>query len=142
MSRTKKPFKETRVGKFLINKAPSILGVVGDAFLPGNVISELISGNKELSEGDKAIALEKLKVERAEIDGITRRWVSDSNSQSWLARNIRPLTLAVLVCAYVAGWYMGLETEDTASLVTWVLCGYFGARTADKIGIKFPSKNS
>jgi len=58
MSKTKKPFKETGVGKFLINKAPSILGMVGDAFLPGNVISELISGNKELSEGDKAIALE------------------------------------------------------------------------------------
>ena len=32
MSKTKKPFKETKVGKFLINKAPSILGIVGDAF--------------------------------------------------------------------------------------------------------------
>ena len=110
MSKTKKPFKETGVGKFLINKAPSILGMVGDAFLPGNVISELISGNKELSEGDKAIALEKLRVERAEIDGVTRRWVSDSQSQSWLARNVRPLTLVTLVGAYVGGWYMGLET--------------------------------
>ena len=142
MSKIKKPFKETGVGKFLINKAPSILGMVGDAFLPGNVISELISGNKELSEGDKAIALEKLRVERAEIDGVTRRWVSDSQSQSWLARNVRPLTLVTLVGAYVGGWYMGLETSDTASLLTWVLCGYFGARTADKIGVKFPSKKS
>jgi|TARA_R110002012_G_C11379954_1_gene583158 hypothetical protein len=142
MSKTKKPFKETGVGKFLINKAPSILGMVGDAFLPGNVISELISGNKELSEGDKAIALEKLRVERAEIDGVTRRWVSDSQSQSWLARNVRPLTLVTLVGAYVGGWYMGLETSDTASLLTWVLCGYFGARTADKIGVKFPGKKS
>jgi len=140
MSKTKKPFKETGVGKFLINKAPSILGMVGDAFLPGNVISELISGNKELSEGDKAIALEKLRVERAEIDGVTRRWVSDSQSQSWLARNVRPLTLVTLVGAYVGGWYMGLETSDTASLLTWVLCGYFGARTADKIGVKLPGK--
>ena len=43
----KKPFKETGVGKFLIEKAPSILGIVGDAILPGNVISELISGNKD-----------------------------------------------------------------------------------------------
>jgi hypothetical protein len=71
MSKTKKPFKETRVGKFLIEKAPSILGIVGDAILPGNVISELISGNTQLSEGDKKIALEKLKLERAEIDGVT-----------------------------------------------------------------------
>ena len=140
MSKTKKPFKETGVGKFLIEKAPSILGIVGDAFLPGNVISELISGNSQLSEADKQIALEKLKLERAEIDGVTRRWVSDSRSQSWLARNVRPLTLSVLVCSYVGGWYMGLPTDDTASLLTWVLCGYFGARTADKIGVKFPGK--
>ena len=108
MSKNKKPFKETAVGRFLIEKAPSILGIVGDAILPGNVISELISGNTQLSEGDKKIALEKLKLERAEIDGVTKRWVADSNSQSWLARNIRPLTLAVLVAAYVGGWFMGL----------------------------------
>lgn len=140
MSKNKKPFKETGVGKFLIEKAPSILGIVGDAFLPGNVISELISGNSQLSEADKQIALEKLRLERAEIDGVTRRWVSDSRSQSWLARNVRPLTLVTLVGAYVGGWYMGLPTDDTASLLTWVLCGYFGARTADKIGVKFPGK--
>ena len=140
MSKEKKPFKETGVGKFLIEKAPSILGIVGDAILPGNVISELISGNSELSEGDKRIALEKLRLERAEIDGVTRRWVADSSSQSWLARNVRPMTLVVLVLAYVGGWYMGLNTSDTASLLTWVLCGYFGARTADKIGVKLPGK--
>jgi hypothetical protein len=93
-----------------------------------------------MSEADKHIALEKLRIERAEIDGITRRWVSDSRSQSWLARNIRPLTLVVLVLAYVGGWFMGLDTSDTASLLTWVLCGYFGARTADKIGVKLPGK--
>jgi len=140
MSKEKKPFKETGVGKFLIEKAPSILGIVGDAILPGNVISELISGNSELSEGDKKIALEKLRLERAEIDGVTRRWVADSSSQSWLAHNVRPMTLVVLVLAYVGGWYMGLDTSDTASLLTWVLCGYFGARTADKIGVKLPGK--
>ena len=140
MSKEKKPFKETGVGKFLIEKAPSILGIVGDAILPGNVISELISGNSELSEGDKRIALEKLRLERAEIDGVTRRWVADSTSQSWLARNVRPMTLVVLVLAYVGGWYIGLDTSDTASLLTWVLCGYFGARTADKIGVKLPGK--
>jgi len=140
MSKEKKPFKETGVGRFLIEKAPSILGIVGDAILPGNVISELISGNNELTEGDKKIALEKLRLERAEIDGVTRRWVADSSSQSWLARNVRPMTLVVLVLAYVGGWYMGLDTSDTASLLTWVLCGYFGARTADKIGVKLPGK--
>ena len=77
MSDKKKPFKDTGVGRFLIEKAPSILGMVGDAILPGNVISELISGNSQLSESDKQVALEKLRIERAEIDGTTKRWVAD-----------------------------------------------------------------
>ncbi len=135
----KKPFKETGVGKFLLEKIPNVVGAVAGDTLAGNVIQAIIGGS-EMSDADKQIALKKLELERAEIDGVTRRWVSDSRSQSWLARNIRPLTLCVLVLAYVGGWFMGLPTEDTASLLTWVLCGYFGARTADKIGVKLPSK--
>ena len=135
----KKRFRDTDVGKFLLKKIPNVVADIADSTAVGNVINAIIGGS-DMSEADKQIALEKLKNERAEIDGVTRRWVSDSRSQSWLARNVRPLTLAVLVCAYVAGWFMGLPTEDTASLLTWVLCGYFGARTADKIGVKFPNK--
>ena len=133
----KKKFKDTNVGKFLLEKIPSVVGAIAKDTPVGSVIEAIIGGS-EMSEGDKQIALEKLKLERSEIDGITKRWVADSRSQSWLARNVRPLTLAVLVLAYVGGWYIGLETSDTADLLTWVLCGYFGARTADKIGVKFP----
>jgi hypothetical protein len=139
MSDNKKKFKDTDVGKFLLSKIPNVVGAIAGQTPVGNVIQAIIGGS-DMSEEDKRVALEKLRNERAEIDGITRRWVSDSRSQSWLARNVRPLTLAVLVCSYVGGWYMGLPTEDTASLLTWVLCGYFGARTADKIGVKFPSQ--
>lgn len=139
MSQGKKKFQDTQVGKFLLNKIPNVVGKLAGDTVVGNVIEAIIGGS-EMSEADKAVALEKLRLERAEIDGVTRRWVADSNSQSWLARNVRPLVLAVLVGAYVAGWFMGLPTEDTASLLTWVLCGYFGARTADKIGVNFPNK--
>jgi len=135
----KKKFKDTDVGKFLLNKIPSVVGAIAGQSPVGNVIQAIIGGS-DMSEGDKQIALEKLKNERAEIDGITRRWVSDSRSQSWLARNIRPLTLAVLVVSYCGGWFLGLPTEDFSSVLTWVLCGYFGARTADKIGVKFPNQ--
>ena len=139
MSQGKKKFQDTNVGKFLLNKIPNVVGKLAGDTVVGNVIEAIIGGS-EMSEADKAVALEKLRLERAEIDGVTRRWVADSNSQSWLARNVRPLVLAILVGAYVAGWFMGLPTEDTASLLTWVLCGYFGARTADKIGVNFPNK--
>ena len=75
MSKNKKPFKETGVGKFLIEKAPSILGIVGDAFLPGNVISELISGNSQLSEADKQIALEKLKGKSLNLNNFLKEFI-------------------------------------------------------------------
>ena len=133
---TKKKFKETQVGKFLLNKIPDVVGAIAGDSLAGNVIQAIIGGS-DMSEEDKSVALKKLELERAEIDGITRRWVADSGSQSWLARNVRPLTLAVLVLSYVGGWFYGLDTNNTSDLLTWVLCGYFGARTADKIGVNF-----
>lgn len=131
----KKKFKDTAVGKFLLQKIPNVVGKIANDTPVGSVIEAIIGA--DMSENDKKIALEKLSIERAEIDGITKRWVADSNSQSWLARNVRPLVLSVLVLSYVSGWFMGLDTSDTSDLLTWVLCGYFGARTADKIGVNF-----
>lgn len=136
MSEGKKKFKDTQVGQFLLNKIPNVVAKIADDTVVGNVIEAIIGGS-EMSEADKAVALEKLRIERAEIDGVTKRWVADSNSQSWLARNVRPLTLATLTIAYIVGWFLGLDTSDTSGLLTWVLCGYFGARTADKIGVNF-----
>jgi len=136
MSEGKKKFKDTQVGQFLLSKIPNVVAKIADDTVVGNVIEAIIGGS-EMSEADKAIALEKLRIERAEIDGVTKRWVADSNSQSWLARNVRPLTLATLTISYIVGWFLGLDTSDTSGLLTWVLCGYFGARTADKIGVNF-----
>ena len=136
MAEGKKKFKDTQVGQFLLNKIPNVVAKIADDTVVGNVIEAIIGGS-EMTEADKAVALEKLRVERAEIDGVTKRWVADSNSQSWLARNVRPLTLATLTIAYIVGWFLGLDTSDTSGLLTWVLCGYFGARTADKIGVNF-----
>ncbi len=129
----KKAFKDTGVGKFLIQKSPSILGIVGDAILPGNVISELITGNKDLSEADKEIALQKLTIERAEIDGTTRRWVADARSGAWLAANVRPLTLIFLTISYVIGWYLHYPLESITGLLSIVIGGYFGSRGVEKV---------
>jgi len=129
----KKAFKDTGVGKFLIEKVPSILGIVGDAILPGNVISELISGNKSLSETDKEIALQKLTIERAEIDGTTRRWVADARSGAWLAANVRPLVLIFLTISYVIGWYLHYPLDSITGLLSIVIGGYFGSRGVEKV---------
>ena len=129
----KKAFKDTGVGKFLIEKAPSILGIVGDAILPGNVISELITGNKDLSNEDKEVALQKLTIERAEIDGTTRRWVADARSGAWLAANVRPLTLIFLTISYVVGWYLHYPLDSITGLLSIVIGGYFGSRGVEKV---------
>jgi len=129
----KKKFKDTKVGQFLLDKIPSVVGSLADGHPIGNVVRTLISGS-EMSDADKQIALKKLDQEIHEFDGITRRWVEDANSTSWLAQNVRPLTLAFLTIAFVIGWAYQLEGLDTVKeLLTIVFIGYFGSRGAEKI---------
>ena len=128
----KKKFKDTKVGQFLLNKIPSVVGSLADGHPIGNVVRTLISGS-EMSDADKEIALKKLDQEIHEFDGITRRWVADSRS-GWLARSVRPLTLVFLTVAFVVGWYLQIDGLDVVKeLLTIVFIGYFGSRGAEKI---------
>ena len=86
-----------------------------------------------MSEGDKTIALKKLEIERAEIDGTTRRWVADARSGNWLAANVRPLILVFLTVSYVAGWYLRYPLDQITGLLTIVIGGYFGSRGVEKV---------
>lgn len=128
----KKKFKETAVGKFLLEKIPAVVGAIAEDTPVGNVIEAIIGGS-DMSEEDKAIAIKKLELERAEIDGVTRRWVADAQSGSFLAQNVRPLILTFLTISYVAGWYMGYDLENITGLLTIVIGGYFGSRGVEKV---------
>jgi len=128
----KKKFRETAVGKFLLDKIPNIVGGLADSTPVGSII-EAIIGSSEMTEADKQIALEKLRIERAEIDGTTKRWVSDSRSDSWLAKNVRPMVLCFLSISYTIGWYYGLEMSSITGLMQVVLGGYFGGRSVEKV---------
>jgi hypothetical protein len=59
MTEDKKPFKDTKVGVFLKDKAPQILDVVGD-MLPSSgvlgVVKNLVDKSSDLSPADKTIA--------------------------------------------------------------------------------------
>lgn len=131
MSENKKRFRDTGVGKFLMNKIPDIVSGLADSTPVGNVIQAIIGGS-DMSEGDKQIALEKLRLERAEIDGTTRRWVADSRS-GWLAQNVRPLTLIFFSIAYVCGWFYGLDVTSISGLLMVIVGGYFGGRSVEKV---------
>mgnify|MGYP003120440156 CR=1 FL=1 len=128
----KKKFKDTAVGSFLLKKIPKVVGAIAQDTPVGNVIEAIIGGS-DMSSEDKEIALEKLRLERAEMDGVTRRWVADARSGAWLASNVRPLTLVFLTVSYVAGWYMGYPLDSITGLLTIVIGGYFGSRGVEKV---------
>jgi len=128
----KKKFKDTKVGQFLLDKIPDVVGAVAGDTLAGNVIQAIIGGS-EMSDEDKQVALKKLDIERAEIDGTTRRWVADARSGSWLASNVRPLTLVFLTVSYVVGWYLGYPLDSITGLLSIVIGGYFGSRGVEKV---------
>tara|TARA_R100000781_G_scaffold60273_2_gene38529 strand:- start:8644 stop:9051 length:408 start_codon:yes stop_codon:yes gene_type:complete len=127
----KKKFQDTAVGKFLLNKIPNVVSKIAKDTPVGSVIEAIIGGS-EMSEADKQIALEKLRLERAEIDGTTRRWIADSRS-GWLAQNVRPLTLVFLTISYVVGWYLGYPLDSITGLLSIVIGGYFGSRGVEKV---------
>lgn len=130
---SKKKFKDTKVGQFLLEKIPSVVGTLAGDTPVGSVIKTLIGGS-EMSDADKEIALKKLEQEIHEFDGITRRWVADARSGSWLSSNVRPLTLAFLTVAFVIGWAYQLEGLDTVkNLLQIVFMGYFGSRGFEKV---------
>ena len=128
----KKKFKDTAVGKFLLGKIPNVVSSIASGTPAGGII-EAIIGNSDMSEADKEIALEKLKLERAEIDGTTKRWVADARSGSWLASNVRPLTLVFLTVSYIVGWYLGYPLDSITGLLSIVIGGYFGSRGVEKV---------
>ncbi len=132
MSKTKKKFKDTAVGSFLLQKIPKVVGAIAEDTPVGNVIEAIIGGS-DMSSEDKDIALEKLRLERAEMDGVTRRWVADARSGAWLASNVRPLVLIFLTTSYVVGWYMGYPLDEITGLLTIVIGGYFGSRGVEKV---------
>jgi len=127
----KKSFKDTGVGKFLLNKIPGIVGDIANDTPVGSVIKAIIGGS-DMSAEDKHIALEKLKIEEAEMEAITRRWESDGKS-GWLTANVRPLTLIFFSIAYVIGWYWGLELNSISGVLTIIIGSYFGSRGIEKV---------
>ena len=127
----KKKFHQTAVGKFLLNKIPKVVGAIAKDTPVGSVIEAIIGGS-EMSEADKQVALEKLRLERAEIDGTTKRWIADSRS-GWLAQNVRPLTLVFLTVSYVVGWYLSYPLDSITGLLSIVIGGYFGSRGVEKV---------
>ena len=99
-SPTKKPIKRTALGSWLRGKAPHILDHVGD-LLPDQgglgILKRILDQDDVMSPQDKE-HLQMMIDQRKELENeITQRWQADASSSSWLASNVRPLIVLILV---------------------------------------------
>jgi hypothetical protein len=96
MGNYKEETGKTRVGAFLQNVAPELLSVAGNLTGIGALqkLGEAIDGTDKLSEKQKLDAKLLLERDKMEAEQITQRHANDMASDSWLSKNIRPLTLA------------------------------------------------
>jgi hypothetical protein len=82
-----------------------------------------------------------LAADNIEAQELTKRLAADMNSDSWLSKNIRPMTLVYILTAYLALAIMdalGLDISDNfvSLLGQWgmlVMSFYFGGRTLEKV---------
>jgi len=130
-----KKFKDTKVGKFLLNNGSGIVNTLGDA-LPSNgvlgIVKGLIDKDESLPPEDKEKALKLLEIDMVEMQEVTKRWEADLNSDNKLSKNVRPLTLIFFSVAYVVGWYLNYSLENITGLLSLIVGAYFGGRSYEK----------
>jgi hypothetical protein len=128
----KKKFSETKVGKFLI-KAGSAIGEALPKSGYLGVLRSLITDDSKLTPKDKETALKLLDIDIAEMQEISKRWDSDMKSDSWLSKNVRPLTLVFFSISYVIGWFLDYSLDSITGLLSLIVAAYFGSRGFEKL---------
>lgn len=92
--------------------------------------------------------LAELQADNIEAQELTKRQQSDMASDSWLSKNIRPMTLIAILAGYFIFAFMSAFQMETNQkyvelLGQWgmlIMSFYFGGRTLEKI-IDMKSKN-
>lgn len=149
MGEYKKKNGTTRVGDFLRKIAK------GDALkVVGNLVSgdiqgaiKTITNDTTMSEAEREHALKVMQLDIEEMESVTRRWESDNNADSFLTKNVRPLslvflTIATTVLIYLDSFNVSIEVpsewiELLKSLLLGIYIAYFGSRGLEKYrGIK------
>lgn len=125
----KKKLKDTKIGKFIADKAPQVLDVVDDFFPPAKILTQLVEPT--LSEDDKlafrSLILEYQKEEEIQV---SNRHEKDMSSDSWLSKNVRPITLIFLSMVVTA-----LAIADASSLSFTISAGFVSLFTASYLTV-------
>jgi uncharacterized membrane protein (DUF106 family) len=119
-----------------------ILGVgmkVLDKFFPDP--EQKAKAQLELMQMQQNGELAKMQADMQEQGELTKRQENDMRSDSWLSKNIRPMTLIAILAGYFIFAMMSAFDLDTNEkyvelLGTWgmvIMSFYFGGRTMEKI---------
>jgi len=85
--------------------------------------------------------LAELNADNIESQELTKRQEADMRSDSWLSKNIRPMTLVFILLAYtvfglMSAWDIEVNSTYVELLGQWgmlIMSFYFGGRTLEKI---------
>lgn len=91
--------------------------------------------------GELAKMANETELYKIEQDNITGRWQADMSSDSWLSKNIRPLSLIAIFTGYftfamMSAYGYNANEAYVTLLGNWgMLCfgAYFGSRSLEKI---------
>jgi uncharacterized membrane protein (DUF106 family) len=120
----------------------AILGIgmkVLDKFFPDP--EQKAKAQLELLQMQQNGELAKMQADMQEQGELTKRQQSDMMSDSWLSKNIRPMTLIAILCGYfVFAMLSAFDIETNSKYVEllgqWgmlIMSFYFGGRTLEKI---------
>ena len=144
----------TKIGNFLRSvNFGNVAGVVGSV-ITGDIKGaiNLLTNSKELTAEQIQMALKELEMDVVEMQEVTKRWESDNKTDSYLTKNIRPLSLAFLTATLFI--YIILDSslegfkidamwiELLSSLLLLVYGGYFGMRSVEKVAKTWKDKNN
>jgi len=142
-SRMSKKIKDTKLGAWLKEKAPSILGTVGD-LLPDQGALGLVKNLLDKEPNiDPAEAQAKIDAEVRFQENVTERWKADMGSDIKLAKLIRPVTLITLMVMFcltmvfdsMDNWPFNVKDSyiDLLQILMLTSFGaYFAGRTIEK----------
>ena len=94
---------------------------------------------------EKKLNLDEIKalgdIANNENNNVSDRWKSDMTSDSWLSKNIRPMTLIAILCGYfifatASAFELNVKQAYVELLGQWgmlIMSAYFGGRTLEKI---------
>jgi uncharacterized membrane protein (DUF106 family) len=85
--------------------------------------------------------LAEIQADTVAMQETSKRWQADMASDSWLSKNIRPMTLVFILlvfCAFslMSAWKIDVNESYVKLLGEWgqlIMLAYFGGRTVEKI---------